>query len=81
MLRTQIYLPEELRNKINKYRGEESLSEYIRRAAQEKTEKDKKKKQDLEKLADEVTAGVKKSGWEGIDVIAWQREMRKDREV
>ncbi len=53
------------------------MSEYIRRAAEEKIIKDKKKKQDLEKLAKEVTSGVEKSGWEGIDAVAWQHDLRK----
>lgn len=82
MLRTQIYLPEELRKEIDKHRAsDESLSEYLRKAAEEKLVKDKKQKVNLKKLAKDVTSGVKVSGWEGIDVINWQREIRQDRKI
>lgn len=83
MLRTQIYLPEDLRREIDSARRftGESLSDYLRKAAAERTKKDKKRKVDLKKLAKEITAGVEKSGWEGIDVNKWQREIRKDRKI
>lgn len=83
MLRTQIYLPEDLKEEIDSARRftGESLSDYLRKAALERTKKDKKRKVDLKKLAKEFTNGVKKSGWEGIDVLKWQREVRKDREI
>lgn len=81
--RTQIYLPEELRQEIDRNRHEsgESLAEYVRKAAKDRVEKDKKQKVDLKKLAEEVTSGVKNSGWEGIDINKWQREIRKDRKI
>lgn len=81
--RTQIYLPPELRREIDHQRAlsGESLAEYIRRATREKVEKDKKRKIDLKKLAEEITSGVKKSGWGGTDVLKWQREIRKDRKI
>lgn len=41
----------------------------------------KNKKLNLQKLADEITSGVKKSGWDDIDVIKWQRKRREDRDV
>lgn len=83
MLRTQVYLPEDLRREIDRYRARtgESLAEYVRKATQERAKKDKQRKIDLKKLADEVTSGVKKSGWEGIDVIKWQREIRRNRKI
>ncbi len=82
-IRTQIYLPEDLRRDIDTLRGEknESMAEYIRRATKERVEKEKKRKVDLKKIAEEVTSGVKKSGWEGIDIDKWQREIRKDRKI
>lgn len=82
MLRTQIYLPEDLRRKIDKARSaDESLSEYIRKSLEEKVKKEEKQKVDLKKLAKDVTSGVKISGWEGIDVVSWQREIRQDRKI
>lgn len=83
MLRTQIYLPEGLKKDIDAARSwtGESLSDYLRKAAQERTKKDKKRKIDLKKLAKEITSGVEKSGWEGINIVKWQREIRKDRKI
>ncbi len=83
MLRTQIYLPENLRKEIDGHRAKVgmSLGEYMREAAKEKMQKERKRKLDLKKLADELGSGVKKSGWEGIDVLKWQREIRKDRKI
>lgn len=84
MLRTQIYLPENLRKEIERYRAQtgESLAEYIRKAAEDRTKKDKMKKVDLKKLAEEITAGVKTSGWGSKDdILKWQREIRKDRKI
>lgn len=81
--RTQIYLPEDLRQQIDEElcRTGESLAEYLRKIAREDLYKRKKKKVDLKKLADELGRSVKKSGWEGIDVLKWQREIRKDRKL
>lgn len=81
--RTQIYLPKDLRQAIDRDRREqkESLAEYLRKAAEERLARRKKQKTDLKKLAEEFTAGVTKSGWEGIDVLKWQREIRKDRKI
>lgn len=84
MLRTQIYLPSDLRQEIDRQRRQtgESLAEYIRKAAEEKVKKDKAKKAELKKLA-ELLGSVSKeeSGWKGINVIKWQREIRKDRKI
>lgn len=83
MQRTQIYLPEELRREIDQHRKAhgESLTDYLRKAAKERLEKDKKRKAQLKKLAEELGKGIKKSGWEGIDVLKWQKEIRKDRKI
>ncbi len=83
MLRTQIYLPEELKKDIDRdraWRGE-SLAEYARQAMETRVKQGKKTKIDLKKLAKEITSGVEKSGWEGIDIAKWQREIRKDRKI
>lgn len=79
-LRTQIILPKDLRGEIEKARRAtgESLAEYLRKAARERLERIKKKKTDLDLLARKIGT-VKKSGWEGLDVVAWQRKMREDR--
>lgn len=81
--RTQIYLPKKLRGEIDKARREkgETLAEYLRRAAQLRLKKQKREKEDLAKLADQITKGVKKSGWDGIDVVEWQRKIREDRDI
>lgn len=81
--RTQIYLPKDLRQAIDRDRREqnESLADYLRKAAEERLARRKKQKVDLKRLAEEVTSGVTKSGWEGIDVLRWQREIRKDRKI
>lgn len=82
-VRTQIYLPQDLRREIDIVRRTkgESLSDYLRQAAREKLAREKRRKEELKKLAKEFTSGVKKSGWEGIDIIKWQREIRKDRKI
>lgn len=81
--RTQIYLPKNLRQAIDRDRREqkESLAEYLRKAAEERLARRKKRGADLKKLASELGSLVTKSGWEGIDVIKWQREIRKDRKI
>lgn len=85
-VRTQIYLPPDLRAEIEKYRriSGESLAEYLRTAAKERLKKEKRKKEDLKKLADEFVAFVKlnkgKSGWKDVDAVAWQREIRGESE-
>ncbi len=82
-IRTQIYLPEDLRRDIDRSRREsgESLAGYLRKAAEQRLKINTKRKIELKKLADELGKGVKKSGWEGIDVLKWQREIRKDRKL
>lgn len=83
MNRTQIYLPKELRQEIDKQRRQsgESLANYIRKAARERIKREKNKKVELKKLAEYVTSGVEKSGWEGLNVLKWQKEIRKDRKI
>lgn len=81
MNRTQIYLPEELRKRIDMIRAgtNQSLAEYTRRALEEKIRRDRKRKADLKKLAEEVVGAVdpKRSAWVGIDVVRWQHKLRK----
>lgn len=81
-MRTQIILPKALRQEIERVRRltKESLGEYLRKAAQERLVRERTKKADLEALVRKIGT-VKKSGWEGIDVIKWQREIREDRDA
>jgi len=81
--RTQIYLPADLRREIDRQRvsSGESLSDYLRQAARQRLKAEKEGKEDLKKIAAELGKGVKKSGWEGIDVLRWQREIRRDRKI
>lgn len=83
MQRTQIYLPEVLRREIDRHRHArgESVAEYTRKALGERIKREQKEKVDLKQLAEDFTSGVEKSGWEGIDVLQWQREIRKDRKI
>lgn len=82
-VRTQIYLPQDLRREIDRHRASngETLAEYLRKAAKKRLESEQERDIKLKKLAAEFGKGVKKSGWEGIDVIKWQREIRKDRKI
>ena len=81
-LRTQIILPKNLRSEIESARRVtgESLAEYLRKATQERLEREKTKSVNLKLLVRKIGT-VKKSGWKGLDVLEWQRDMRKDRNV
>lgn len=81
-MRTQIIIPQNLRKEIESARRAtgESLAEYLRKAAQDRLERERKKSVNLELLARKIGT-VKKSGWEGIDVLEWQRNMREDRDI
>ena len=81
-MRTQIIIPQNLRNEIENARRitGESLAEYLRKATQERLEREKKKSVNLELLARKIGT-LKKSGWQGLDVLEWQRNMRKGRNV
>lgn len=78
-LRTQIYLPRDLRREIDKQRAQtgESLAGYLRRAAEEKVKKDKKGHIDLRKLAEEFIGCSKKTDQEIQDWLDWVREERR----
>lgn len=81
-LRTQIILPKELRYEIEKQLklNGESLAEYLRIAAKERLGRERKKKADLRKLADEVIGSIKpgSGGWGSIDVDKWIRKTRQE---
>ncbi|MDO8474012.1 MAG: hypothetical protein Q7S62_00435 [bacterium] len=81
-LRTQIILPKALRQEIERVRRltRESLGEYLRKAAQERLEKEKKRSVNLALLVRKIGT-VKKSGWEKVNVLEWQRKMREDRDI
>ena len=80
-LRTQIILPENLREKIDRQRkmNGESLAEYLRVAALERLEREKKKKTDLKKLAEEVIGSCKGTRTDE-EIKELTRQIRKDRE-
>lgn len=86
-LRTQIILPTSLRQDIDKYRraSGESLAEYLRKAVMERIKKEKKRKTDLKKLAEEFAQFARKNrgkgGWAGVDAVKWQREIRRESEA
>lgn len=79
--RTQIYLPEELRREIDRNRrgSGESLAQYLREAAKERVEKEKKRKADLKKLADMISN--MKATRTKAEVEEWLREIREDRRL
>lgn len=81
-LRTQIILPKELRDEIDRQRRfvGESLAEYMRKAARERVEKEKKKKVDLKKLAERVV-GAAKGTRTLAQIRAWEREIREERRL
>lgn len=78
MQRTQIYLPEELRREVDRYRHArgESVAEYTRKALEDRVEKEKKEKVDLKKLADDSIGSLKISQ---AQAEQWIREIREDR--
>lgn len=80
-LRTQILLPRELREEIEKARNVygETLAEYLRKAVQQRIRREQKRKIDYQTLAREVIGVVRESSWKGTDVMKWQKEMRQDR--
>lgn len=80
--RTQIYLPKDLREEIDRERRlrGESLAQYLRVAAEERLRKEKKLKLALKELAEQVIGAVdpQKSAWAGVDIEKWQHELRKE---
>ena len=80
MNRTQIYLPEDLRKEIDHERATtgESLSQYMRQAAEVAVERDKKRMIDLKKLAQEVVGSSTRSKPEALE---WVKQIREDRRL
>lgn len=78
-IRTQIYLPEDLRQEIDKDRSRsgESLAQYLRKAAEQRLEKQRKEKADLKKLAEEVIGSSNRSDQEIQEWLDWIREERR----
>lgn len=78
--RTQIYLPSDLREDIDRERRltGESLGEFLRAGARERLKEKRKRKKDLEKLAESI-ASLKPSKTRK-EVDAWIKEIRRDRE-
>lgn len=79
-LRTQIYLPEDLRQEIDRDRhtSGESLAEYLRKAAEQRLEEKRKEKADLKKLAEDVLGRPTISQ---SQAEKWIREIREEREL
>ena len=78
--RTQIYLSSDLRKEIDRecrLTGE-SRAEFLRTAALERIKRDKKRKQDLEKLA-KLVVSLKPTQTKK-EILEWEKEIRKDRE-
>jgi len=86
-LRTQILLPVDLRQMIDwdRQQRNESLSEYLRKAAQLRLAKERKRKVDLKQLAGQVIGGLDLSKYpEWINrkaVGQWQKELRREKGV
>ena len=80
--RTQIILPKDLRLQIEIQRklSGESLAEYLRIAAKERLEREKKKKADLKKLAEEIGNLARTNKRSKKEVEGWISQIRKDRE-
>lgn len=80
-LRTQIILPKDLRLQIERERklSGESLAEYLRIAAKERLDREKKKKANLKKLAEEIGDVAKTNKRTKKEVEEWIREIREDR--
>lgn len=81
MLRTQIYLPEELRREIDSARrwSGKSLSNYLREAAEEKTARERKEKEKYKKLAKSFMEFAKSNPRSKESAEAWVKEVREDR--
>ena len=79
MQRTQIYLPEELRQEIDRLRKstKESLAEYVRKATKQRVEKDKKQKVDLKKLADSFIGCSSRTDEEIQEWLDWIQEEKR----
>lgn len=77
--RTQIYLPSDLRQDIDRQRRQtgESLADYLREAAKQRLEKEKKKKADLKKLADAFIGSSTKTDAEIQEWLDWIQEEKR----
>lgn len=80
MLRTQIYLPEELRKEIDTARrwSGKSLSDYLREAAEEKTARERKEKEKYKKLANSFVEFAKSNPRTKESAETWAKQVRED---
>ncbi|MBI2338644.1 hypothetical protein HYU95_05690 [Candidatus Daviesbacteria bacterium] len=78
--RTQIYLPADLRREIDRDRREEkeSLAQYLRKAAEERLARRKRRRADLKRLANDFIGSSKMSRKEANQ---WIDEIREDRRL
>lgn len=87
MLRTQISLPKNLRRRIDKDReaNGESLSEYMRKAAQKRLKEKAAREKRLQKLADNFIGSLDLSQhpeWSTKEkVMQWQRDIRREKGI
>jgi len=79
-LRTQIILPRELRNRLDRARAAtgESLAAYLRLAINKRLAAERLRRVSLTRLADEVVGADKKTLTKA-EVVLWQRQIRRDR--
>lgn len=79
MNRTQIYLPKELREEIDRQclLTGESLATYLRKAAENRIKSEKAKKADLKKLADDFIGSSTRTDKEIKKWLEWAREERR----
>lgn len=79
--RTQIILPTNLRQAIDRQRSRtsETLGEFLRQAAQDRLAKESQKQAHLAQLAEEVIGSLERGSWAKTNMSSWQKKMRADR--
>lgn len=80
MQRTQIYLPQDLREEIDRHRRAkgESMAKYTRKALEDRLKKEKKEKCDLKKLADDFIGSSKRTD---VEIQQWLYSVRESRRL
>ena len=79
-LRTQVFLPRDLRARVDGARAAtgESLAAYLRLAINKRLAAERLRRVSLTRLADEVVGADKKTLTKA-EVVLWQRQIRRDR--
>ena len=80
MQRTQIYLPDDLRKKIDNYLAlsRDSLAGFLRKAATERLKGERNRKEDLKNLADNFVGSSMKTDKE---IQKWLDSVREERRL